>query len=116
MRLKLLNDLEAMDMKVRIWRGETLRVWCYIRRKTCLSATVGPEICAFSYIMVPRLMVACNGGVTPCITPDPTVLPTWQDYPAIQSSRRREGTVVEEVRHFGLDMQGVGPMVPAGTL
>ena len=69
MRLKFLKDLKAMDMKVKIWGGETLRIWCYIRRKTYLSATVGPEICAFSYIMVQQLMIVCNGGVTLCITP-----------------------------------------------
>ena len=31
------------------------------------------------------LMVASNGGVTPCITPDTTLLPIWKDYPATES-------------------------------
>ena len=27
-------------------------------------------------------MVPCNGGVTRCNITDPTLLPTWKDYPA----------------------------------
>ncbi len=43
------------------------------------------------YIMVQHLMVVCNvnEGITRFITPDPTLLPVWNDYPATQSSRGR---------------------------